>query len=633
VLSLDPKELMREVLASAKARDVRREGIKAMLDKFPGSWWSGCPADGEFDPENAGFELVSYLMTQLVWTNPRVNVSTRRPIAQQEVAEAMQFGLNRWIVDSDFKTTLEDHVVDYLYGWCIAHCTLRPREEAYEMEDPPLWPQVTRISPGKFGWDHLCATPRQARILWHEWWADKDDMLERARKDAKLPESKREGWDLGALEDMTTSNAGVTLLGAMQQDPNDTAVDRKQLRFVSIYLPGHQLDNEPGPAQGFNGTTVVLGCNANGKNNPSSGTIVCPPQPMYGPRWGRYVIGGTYPVPDSPHPLSVILANAGHIEQASRAGQSVSRAIEAYAKIVVTSDTEIGELIKDGKHTGIYTTRSLQNLSDKLVSLEKGGPTQSMLIGESLIRTRRDRALGFDDVQRGVVTGDGTATEVAEASQAAGARTAQIKGRFQDFARRILKTVAYDLFSTDEIVFAAGPEAAEALGAPEGTEPFFEGGRFEAGSGATFDDLGLDIEPYSMERATDQIRALRAQFYTNVWPMLGQLLPQMVASGWKPKPALRAIGEAYAIPNLEDQVDMETLMQAAKNPFPGEDPMPRLLRDIGAFRHEAGQLGRPANNPRGRNPTQIKPFQPKVPALTTPAMAKPAQAPAAAQAG
>lgn len=628
-LSLDPKELMREVLASAKKRDVRREGIRAMLDKFPGSWWNGAPGeDCDFDPENAGFELVSYLITQLVWSNPRVNVITRRPVAQQQVAEAIQFGLNRWILDGDFKTTLEDHVVDYLYGWCIGHCTLVPRPEAHEAEDPPLWPQVSRLSPGRVGWDHLCATPRQARIIWHEWWADKDDMLARARLDKKRPENKREGWDLGALEDMTTSNAGMTLLGAMTNDPNDEAVDRKQLRFISVYLPGHQLDGEPGPGQGFNGTTVVLGCSSNGKNAPSAGTIVCPPQPMFGPRWGRYVIGGTYPVPDSPHPLSVILANAGHIEQASRTGKALSAAIEAYSQFVVTSDTQLGELMSNGKHNGIYTTGSLVDLSGKLAQMTKGGPTQPMLLGDQLVRGRRDRALGMDDVQRGVVTGDGTATEVAEASQAAGARVAQIKGRFQDFARRCLKTVAYDLFSTDEIRFLAGPEATEALRArlaaqgedvPEKAEAFFEGGSFEAGSGATFDDLALEIEGYSMERPSDQTKILRASFYTQVWPMLGQLLPQMVAAGWKPKPALRAIGEAYAIPNLEDQVDMEMLMKAAQGPFPGEDPLPRLLRDIGSFHASAGKMAGGAKSgwPKGGR-TSMPNAQPSKP--TSPLM-------------
>jgi hypothetical protein len=623
---------MREVLASARVRDTRREGIRALLAKFPGSWWNGEPGDGQFDPENAGFELVSYLMSQLVWSNPRVNISTRRPVVQQQVAEAMQFGQNRWIMDTDFHTTLEDFVVDYLYGWSVAHCTLVPRPEVHEAEDPPLWPQVSRLSPERCGWDHLCPTPRQARIIWHEWWADKDDMIERAERDRERPADKREGWDLAAIEDMTTSNAGMSILGAMLQDPNDNAIDRKQLRFVSIYLPGHQLDGEPGPAQGFNGTTLVLGCANAGGQAPSAGTIVQQPMPMFGPRWGRYIIGGTYPVPDSPHPLSVVLANAGHIEQASRSGAAISAAIESYAKIIVTTDTQLAEILNNGKHSGIYTTGSLAELTNRITSIEKGGPTQPMLVGDQLIRARRDRALGFDDISRGIVTGDGTATEVQEAQQAAGARVAQIVGGFHTFARRILRTVAYDLYSTDEVVFSAGPEAAEAMGAPEGAEAIFEGGSFEVGSGATFDDLGLEIEPYSMARPTDQVRILRAQFYTTVWPMLGQMLPAMVAQGWKPKPALRAIGDAYAIPNLEDQVDMNMLLQSAQSPFPGEDPMPRLLRDIGAAHLQAGLLARPTAGKQAgfrgggwqKGAPQLGPAGPAVQPGIKPAMAVPA---------
>jgi len=634
-LSLDPKDLMREVLASARVRDTRREGIRAMLDKFPGSWWDGVPGDGMFDPENAGFEMVSYLATQLVWSNPRVNITTRRPVAQQQVAEALQFGMNRWVLDSDFHTTLEDFVVDYLYGWSVALCSLVPLPEAYEAEDPPLWPEVTRVSPDRCGWDHLCPTPRRARIIWHEWWADKDDMIRRAKLDRLKPEDKREGWDLNAIEDMTTSNAGISLLGSMIKDRDETSVDRKQLRFVSIYLPGMRLDGEPGPDQGFNGVTTVLGCNSMSGTSPSQGEIVCPPKPMFGPRWGRYIIGGVYPVPDSPHPLSPILANAGHIEQASRSGKAISEAIESYARLIVTSDTQLGELLNNGRHSGIYTTGSLGDLANKIASLEKGGPTQPMLVGDQLIRGRRDRALGFDDVQRGVVTGDGTATEVLEATQAAGARVAQIKGSFQNrFAARILKTVCYDMFTTDEVRFLAGPEAAAAMRqrlqekgeeVPETAEAIFEGGSFVQGSGATFDDLALEIEAFSMERPSDQTKALRASFYTNVLPQLAAVLPQLIAQGWKPKPLLRAVGEGFAIPNLEDQVDIAQLLQAAKSPVPGEDPIPRLLRDIGAVHMQAGQLARPRGS-SGRPMNQPKQLAPKVPALQKPAMAK-AEAP------
>lgn len=623
MLSLDPKELMREVLASAKARNVRREGIQAMLDKFPGSWWNGVPGDGQFDPDNAGFEMVSYLATQLVWSNPRVSVTTKRPGPAQQVAEAMHWGMNRWIVDGDLKTTLEDFVVDYLYGWCIAHVTLAPKAEMYEAEDPPLWPQVSRFSPDRFGWDHLCPTWRQARILWHEWWADQDDMIERAKRDGQRPESVREGWDRAAIEDLKTTPGNLSLLGAQMQDPQDYAVDRKQVRFVTVYLPGRQLDGEPGPREGFNGTQITLGCAPGGTRSPSDGVIVAPPRPCFAPRWGPYVIGGTYAVPDRPHPLSVILANAGHIERATRVGRAVDEGIKSYAKMAVTSDTTIAELMNDGQHTGIYTTASLGDLAGKLVSIEKGGVTQQMLEARQLVRADRDRALGMDDVQRGVVTGDATATEVAEASQAAGARVAQIKSRYQDFVRRILKTVGYYLFSTDEVTFTLGEEASEAMGAPPGHEALFEGGSFEAGSGVTYDDLGLEIEPFSMERPSDQTKVLRASFYTNVLPVLAPALPQLAAAGWKIEPLLRAVGDAYAIPNLEKGVDMAKVMEASQNPNPDEDPLPRFLRDVGTVKAQAGRLGAsrptgrttsPGAGPRALPPAQMKPAA--MPAVT-----------------
>jgi len=616
MISLDPRELMREVHASAKARDDRLRGVEELLRRYPGSWWSGVPGHGQFDPENASFELVSYLSSQLVWQNPRVSVSTRRPVAQQEVAEAMHWGLNRWITDTDYKTHLDDLVVDYLFGWAVGHTTLAPRQEHHESEDPPLWPQTSRLDPRDFGYDHLCPTWRRARLLWHRWSIDKDDLVKRARLDAKRPKNKREGWDVGAVEGLSTTGGHRTLLGVMRGDRNDERVDRKEVELVEIYIPEVQLDGEPGPEHGFNGTIVTLGV-AGALTSPADGVIVRPPRPFFGPRWGPYTVFGTYVVPGSPFPLSLLLATAGHIELASRAGVAIDKSIAAYANMLITTDQELAQLIVDGKQDNVYTARNLASLQDKVATFAKGGPTREMLQSYELIRERRNRAMGLDDVQRGIVTGAGTATEVSEAVQAAGARVAQVKNRFQDGARRELKTISWYLFHTDEIEFGMGKEASEAMGAPEGTEAFFEGGTFEAGSGTTFDDLGLEIEPYSMERPTEQTKILRASFYTNVLPVIAPILPQLVAAGWKPKPMLDAIGDAYQVHNLSDQVDMERLAEAAQQPPEGEDPMPRLLRDIGLTHQMAGEFGQPKKGGTRGGP---KPMG-KVPSFKAPSMA------------
>jgi len=586
MLSLDEDKLMAEIAAQRKSRDDALDGIKELVERYPGSWYAnGAPGhEADFDSENASFEYLSFQMSQLVWANPRVRVITRRQRAQQFVAEAMNWGINRWIADTDLKTCLEDLAVDFSFAWGVAHVTQSPRIEAYEPEDPALWPQLSRISPWDFGWDHRAPTFRRARMMWHRYRIDREDLLEVARLDRKLPKDRREGWIYAAVDGLSTASAAEKrtrhLFGrdALEDEP-----DREELEIVEVYLPGHQLPGEPGPRDGFNGTIVTLGCA--GKDD-EHGVMLREPRPFYGPRWGPYSLLGAYIVPDSTFPLSLLCATAGHIEQARRLSQAVDRQVAAYKRFGLASATagDLPKTIKDAKNDHVYRMTQAGDVAQIFKEFEIGGTTSPNLAAEMRAIEKRNRAMGMDDAQRGSVTGEGTATEVQIATEAALGRQGYVKSRFQDGIRRALKTVAWYLYHSDQVIIPLGQEVAdsldlESLGLPPDAELWFRGGSHDEASGVSYDDLGLEIEPYSMERPSESFLRQRGAFLAGVVQMAPGIA-MLAQLGGDVKGILDALGDANGMPNLSRYFPgIETADLSAILP---EQAQPRLGRDTGA---------------------------------------------------
>lgn len=495
------------------------------------------------------------------------------------VAEAMGFGMNRWTVDDDLKTALEDLAVDYNFAWAVALVTARPRLDVAEFEDSALWPQVSRVSPWDFGYDHRAKSWRNARMLWHEYRLDKDDALASARADRKLPKEQREGWISAALEELSTTNDPPHRKMERAWIGKQDGPDREQIRVLEVFLPGMRLSGSPGPEDGFNGTVLTIGCNSTA----SSGVYLKPPKPFHGPRWGPYTVFGTYIVPDCPFPLSLLMAAAGHIAESSRISQAIDNQVKNYKRmlLIAAGAPELAKIIKSGVNDHVYSARQVAELDKFVREYEHGGTTPGNIAAEQRSVNRRNRILGLDEVQRGNVTGKGTATEVQLAVEAALGRQGYVQSRFQDGVRRVGKTVAWYLFHTDEIIFPLGADAAEALGIdPEEGDVLFKGGDYQDGSGASFDDLGLEIEPFSMERPTEAFLRQRGELIANAL----QLVPALAQAGQvgaDVKGILDAYGDAYGMPQfsrLFPGIDSADLT--------GIQPMeagPRLAKDLGSI--------------------------------------------------
>ena len=109
MLSTDPIALMQEVESAISYREGRLTALEEQVHRFTGPAYA--PTDSGVDgyaPENTYYEYISLMIPRLVYDNPRVQVSSRRPGAQQDVAEALRHGLNRWCKDSHLRGTLAE---------------------------------------------------------------------------------------------------------------------------------------------------------------------------------------------------------------------------------------------------------------------------------------------------------------------------------------------------------------------------------------------------------------------------------------------------------------------------------------------------------------------------------------------
>ena len=594
MLTTDPSKLMMEIEAAITYRDTRISQLDDQVRSFTGPAYAenDSHSDG-YSPENTYYEYISLMIPRLVFDNPRVQVQSRRPGVQKDVAEAMRHGLNRWVRDAKLRRTLVELATDMLLSWGV--CIVRQEEnkgvtlpeDSPIREATPKWPVIERISQRRFFVDPEAQRFNDARFIGHIWHRDKEDLIKQAKDN---PDS---GWDVEAIEGLSIG-----------EDPKSQGIfgetddsDRDQIWCYEIWVPEIELDGEPGEDAGFHGTIYTLGINqALGHSRQMEtgdkvkSSFIRAPRPYYGPRTGPYVMYGAYKVPDNVYPLSPLTAVEAQIQDLNAHVLSASEAMMKHKRIIGANDSRTANLIKNTGHDFVAVV-PFEDGKALVQEFELGGQTEQQAVWIATCRQRADRVLGMDEALRGAVTGAGTATEHTIASEAANTRMAFVRQAFADATVKLLTTVAYYLYHDDEIVFPLGEDELKDIGLPPGANAVFQGGGHAEESGYSFDDLELEIEPYSMERASEGLAQKRA---LEMHQLLIGSLPAMAQFPDYPwQDHFAKIGNAMNSPDLSELVttnllgrladDLLRMQESQAGPEPAAT-QPRFGKDVeGAF--------------------------------------------------
>ena len=191
--------------------------------------------------------------------------------------------------------------------------------------------------------------------------------------------------------------------------------------------------------------------------------------------------------------------------------------------------------------------------TQRVMPMELGGITAQHVQYQNLLTDKLDRQSGINDAQRGNLSGNATATEVAVAESGATVRLAHIQRQFAEAVKDSLHTVMWYFFNDNTIVLPLGRDAMMELGE---VDPVFTGGDVDG----DYDDLMLTIDPFSMERTSEVVLQRRA---IEVVTLIGQIAPLFAQAPWVDWPSVMGmLGQTMNIPSLGSIIDLEKAGEA-----------------------------------------------------------------------
>jgi len=557
-MSLDTKSsaLWEEVKAAEGFRDEHLKTISDRVARYHGPGYKGeaIPGVDSYDPENHAFEWISSIVPRMAYDNPKFNFISKRPGEAGIVVDALRRGCNRWARDVNFRRDCEVLAVDYSFAWFAAIVTLEPRQGMHQSEDPVMWPQVYRLGFKEFFLDPRAKRQEDARYMGHAFVRDHEDLVKEAE------ENPDAGWNVEAVKSMTPGEGVEDFHKGAEEKVEGTAIpDRKEVILREVWVGSHEMDESPGADEGFHGTifTLASGVGASSGEKPK---FVRKPRPFYGPRSGPYVLAGSYTVPDDPWPMSALVAVESQVKDMNDHARASKNSADSYKRMVFVDnsmDRDLASKVKNSPHDFVVPVNGLDKNS--IVPVEVGGLSSTQLEYVMVAKDRLERNSGMSESRNGAVSG-ATATEVAVADRGSETRMGFVGGKFEDGIKQIARKVAYYLFIDDEIVFPLGSDDADELGM---NSPWFRGGG-GLESGFTFDDLEIDIEPYSMSRISEATLQQRTMQVSEIVTQMGPMVPQMPWIKWKN--VLKQLGESIHSTELEDLIDVDMALEMANAP-------------------------------------------------------------------
>lgn len=550
MLDTTAEHMLEEITAAEALRDLLLSCRADRLRKFMGPARRGSISTTD-ELENYYFENATLTLPQLVYANPRVTADSPLDAEARVMATGMKLAINKWVRQQHLSEKLVPFALDFLFDWCAAVVVQEPdmaRGKILGVGGPnrkgiPYRPRLVYLDPEDYAHDSGARNEDEIRFRFHRWFIDKEDLIEIAERDAT--------WDADAIEALVPGD------GLDEFDrPSKDVPERNEVRLYSVWVKEESI--RFGPRQGYHGTIRTY---ASSTNQSGSAALreIRKPTDYYGPACGPYACGGDLTPPNESYPLSSITPIEGQIKAMNDEAKTLAVQAENYMRITVfdESDKKFAAKWRKARKEGYLMMAGFKR--ELMQEIESGGITRAALESFMFRKAGLDRVSGFGDAQKGLVTGQGLATEHALAAAAGDKRIAYRQRRFESFVRQILHKAGWFFFHDNRAVFPLGQEASKEL---DMESPWFHGGTHGAESGFTYEDLMLAIEVGSMERTDEQQRAARL---TEVYMAVANVAPAMPQTPWIAwGDWLHALGEANNVTGLDRFLDEKLLGEAAQ---------------------------------------------------------------------
>lgn len=578
-LDLTPEGLSQEARDADQAVDRHLEGKRRIVRRFTGSFYDGQGA-GHEDIDNRVYEYITQVLPQIIWENPKVKVTSASMNPSARIAStALQIGMNQWTRVRRTRNELVHIVNDALLAAGFSTVTRRHnphfRRRSY---GSPQMPELYHMPPERMVYDALADKITTCRFKGHKSLVDRDALLEDAKHD--------DSWNVDAIQSLSNTSEQRRKERQDQSAPGGTSAleNRDEVMYYEIWVdPSETEQIEFGPEDGYNGVIYTVGVNTD-REGSTTAAWVREPRDYYGPPWGPYQIHGAYVVPGDPFPLGPVTAAYSRVQRLNQWAETVEDAAMKYKRIVLypAENKKLGLALKNDNDM-VIPVPGLNKNSEPIV-IEVGGITEQHVGYQQILNEQADRALGMDDAQRGNVDPDASATAVAVADNAGTIRLSFIKAQIAESIRDGLANVMWYLYHDNGVAFALGEEAltellkADPLNFNAQSDPWFLGGGFSDGN-ASFNDLMIDLDIYSMERTNEGLLQRRMIELFNIITQIAQVMPQTPFVNWRK--IINDIGLALNMPDANEYIDEQMLAQMVGQQETASEPVAQIRPPAG----------------------------------------------------
>lgn len=548
--AIDYEELKKDIDDALRLRRSITNASSRRIRLYAGSCyradWTSLPGAAEVIETHA-YEWCVTVVPHLVIDNPTVKV-TEMGITDAQT-QSLQLALQSLIRQIKLSDTLRAVGMDLQFDFGVAMVRLEPTPGIKGPEDGavdapqtfvPMRPVVERVSPRMYFHDAQTPIHGKPRFAGHFRCVEIDELLAETTVDQSGNVVPRYNPEL--IKNAAKSADLEQLRVEMLQDGIVLTDERKNVLLVEVWL---RKQNQ------------LVTCIWNGATMEE----LEEPRSYAGPEEGPYVLFGLQSVPDQVYPLAPLAVVEKQVEELSAHRMQAAKSA-AVAKTVHVFDGaaegQIAQFMSCADGSGL----SLPNFTGKYATVRTPGADPQTLEYIDRCKARLNETSGINDVMRGNISGEASATEVAQAGGFADVRLKDAQHEFKNCVGELLRRIVDLLDRHDDVIF---PVAAEHPVTGEMTRATFVGGADEDPMNAGWPfrrSLTVTIEPYSMEYTSQAVlrqQMMTAQEYIIKITQAGTMMPWL-----KVEKMITDLMAQFNLPNAGSRyVDFALMRQAA----------------------------------------------------------------------